>query len=196
MNKGLKAADSTLVVPVLFAFCRFSLKLHLIKLTRSKDTAFGFLNSLIYLDQLHTYSRTITAFICLSILVLIIGVGILSSKKTEVAPKATTEDLEEAENAGESDLPETKGFHFQPVPLVDRAKGKLSALKSKMSDGTDRQKRPGTTLLSDGTDREDETVWELPRGKGNKDDYELGSDEEDEFGGFVDAKESKGDPMR
>lgn len=161
------------------------------------DTAFGFLNSLIYLDQLHTYSRTITAFICLSILVLIIGVGILSSKKAEVTPAATREDLEEAENAGESDLPETKGFQFQPVPLVDRAKGKLSALKSKIGDGTDRQKRAGTTLLSSGTDeREDETVWEVPKGRGNKDDYELGSDDEDDFGGFVDAKEGKGSAAR
>lgn len=177
LNKGLKAADSTLVVPVLFAFY----------------TAFGFLNSLIYLDQLHTYTRTITACICLSILVLIIGVGVLSSKKAEVIPKAR-EDFEDVENAGESDLPETKPFQFNPVPLVDRAKGKLSALKDKIGkkDGEDRKRRAGTVLLSSGADeREAETVWELPsRSSTRKDDYSLGTDDEseDDFGGFQDAK--------
>lgn len=65
LQLGLKCADATFVVPVLFA----------------TYTTSGFLNSLVYLDQTDAYRLSIFLMIWLSIAVLIIGVVMLSLKK-------------------------------------------------------------------------------------------------------------------
>lgn len=65
LQLGLKCADATFVVPVLFA----------------TYTTSGFLNSLVYLDQTDAYRLPIFLMIWLSIAVLIIGVVMLSLKK-------------------------------------------------------------------------------------------------------------------
>lgn len=65
LQLGLKCADATFVVPVLFA----------------TYTTSGFLNSLVYLDQTDAYRLPIFLMIWLSIAVLIAGVVMLSLKK-------------------------------------------------------------------------------------------------------------------
>ncbi|CAH7669922.1 expressed protein, partial [Phakopsora pachyrhizi] len=70
LNRGLKVYDSTLIVPVLFA-------------TQFFYTASGFVNSLIYLHELPTYRNWVLLMIWLCITVLVVGVCMLSSKRSD-----------------------------------------------------------------------------------------------------------------
>lgn len=83
LNKGLEVYDSTLVVPLFFA----------------TYTASGFVNSLTYMNQYDNFKDWVFAMVWLSILVLILGVAVLSSKKPET-PKASNkeEDVEEGQD--------------------------------------------------------------------------------------------------
>ncbi|KAJ3568391.1 hypothetical protein NP233_g5744 [Leucocoprinus birnbaumii] len=69
LNRGLKVYDSTLVVPVFYGVY----------------TATGFLNSLIFNDQVDAYQSWTLFLIFVSILVLICGVVLLTHKKPEPA---------------------------------------------------------------------------------------------------------------
>lgn len=68
--------DSTLIVPCLFA----------------SYTATGWLGSLIYLDELSFYRTWVLCLVWLSILVLVIGVVMLSSKKPEGRKRSESKD--------------------------------------------------------------------------------------------------------
>ncbi|KAF8320817.1 hypothetical protein DL93DRAFT_2131210 [Clavulina sp. PMI_390] len=67
LNRGLKIYDSTLVVPTFYAVY----------------TATGWLNSLVFMDEVSAYSNWILFAIFLSICILISGVVLLTSKKPE-----------------------------------------------------------------------------------------------------------------
>ncbi|KAI5450135.1 hypothetical protein NCC49_003762 [Naganishia albida] len=75
LNKGLKTADSTLVVPLFYA----------------GYTVLGFVNSLIFMNETDQYETWVLGAIFLSIGVLVAGVVLLSLKKTdsETAPGHT-----------------------------------------------------------------------------------------------------------
>ncbi|KAJ9108218.1 hypothetical protein QFC19_002465 [Naganishia cerealis] len=70
LNKGLKTADSTLVVPLFYA----------------GYTVLGFVNSLIFMNETTQYETWVLVTIFLSIGVLVAGVVLLSLKKTEADP--------------------------------------------------------------------------------------------------------------
>ncbi|KAF9368793.1 hypothetical protein BGX21_006332, partial [Mortierella sp. AD011] len=70
LNTGLKLYDSVLVVPTFYGFY----------------TAFGLINSTIYLDQLGDYQPWVLLLVLLGIAVLIYGVRMLSAPKPEQTP--------------------------------------------------------------------------------------------------------------
>ncbi|KDQ21464.1 hypothetical protein BOTBODRAFT_168725 [Botryobasidium botryosum FD-172 SS1] len=70
LNRGLRVYDSTLVVPVFYGIY----------------TASGFLNSLIFNNEVDSYKSWTLFLIALSILVLILGVVLLTNKKPEPRP--------------------------------------------------------------------------------------------------------------
>jgi len=76
LNRGLKVYNSTLVVPVFYGVY----------------TASGFLNSLIFSDEVDAYKTWTLVCLGLSILVLITGVVLLTHKKPE--PKAPTNGVD------------------------------------------------------------------------------------------------------
>ncbi|SCZ95087.1 BZ3500_MvSof-1268-A1-R1_Chr11-3g03594 [Microbotryum saponariae] len=90
LNKALKCCDSTLSVPVLFA----------------TYTTCGFLNNLVYLDQLDSYKTWVFILIWLSILVLIIGVVFLSLKKPEPSHRSRSQSEPEIPTSNEPSAPE------------------------------------------------------------------------------------------
>lgn len=67
LNRALKAADSTLVVPLFYA----------------GYTIFGFVNTLIFLNETGQYETWVLIAIFLSILILVAGVVLLSMKQTD-----------------------------------------------------------------------------------------------------------------
>lgn len=150
-------ADSTVVVPSMFAIY----------------SGFGFSNSLFYLDNLDVYSKTITAMICLSLVVLLIGVGILSSKKVEGPLQKPRPDLEGTpgqEPEDEVAVARQRGGHHEDD---DHGSAFGEGAKSKLQDAVnsihftrspDHKSRKGAQLLSKGVDqREDEhEMQELP----------------------------------
>ncbi|GAA94759.1 uncharacterized protein L969DRAFT_97276 [Mixia osmundae IAM 14324] len=188
LNKGLKAYDSTLVVPIFFAVY----------------TASGFINSLIYLNETGVYKVWVFTCIWLSMLVLVIGVGILSSKKPETTLKPTVEDDEE-------EMLRTDGIPKDAIPLTRKA---FTSVKSTMSylgetarnttaNVRDRQLLPGKSNGYIQTPEPEETVWDS-RDLSDSDDEHSGGDKawqpsknalrrtyddvkpgEEEFGSFV-----------
>lgn len=163
LNRGLAVADSTVVVPSMFAIY----------------SGFGFANSLFYLDELNVYSKTITAMIVLSMLVLLVGVGILSSKKIEAPLKKPRPDLEgtpgEAEEpsaaATEADTSRAHDEDDEPgsgTKFVEGAKAKLQDAVSRINFSSPRtpKPQPGSQLLGKGVDRmeddERSEMHELP----------------------------------
>ncbi|KAF9110152.1 hypothetical protein BGX27_006717 [Mortierella sp. AM989] len=70
LNTGLKLYDSVLVVPTFYGFY----------------TAFGLINSIIYLDQLGDYEPWVLLLVIVGIVVLIYGVRMLSAPKPEQIP--------------------------------------------------------------------------------------------------------------
>ncbi|KAM0748537.1 hypothetical protein T439DRAFT_327797 [Meredithblackwellia eburnea MCA 4105] len=74
LNASLKCYDSTFCVPIFF----------------STYTTCGFINSLVYLDELHTYKLWVFLCIWASIAVLVVGVVLLSTKKTTNRARAAS----------------------------------------------------------------------------------------------------------
>ncbi|KAG0247956.1 hypothetical protein BG011_000692, partial [Mortierella polycephala] len=70
LNTALKLYDSVLVVPMFYGFY----------------TAFGLINSTIYLDQLHNYQAWVLLLILIGIAALIYGVRMLSAPKPDLDP--------------------------------------------------------------------------------------------------------------
>ncbi|SCV73583.1 BQ2448_7509 [Microbotryum intermedium] len=90
LNKALKCCDSTLSVPVLFA----------------TYTTCGFLNNLVYLDQLDSYRTWVFILIWFSIFVLIIGVVFLSLKKPEPSHRSRSQSESEIPITNDPSAPE------------------------------------------------------------------------------------------
>ncbi|KAF8633435.1 hypothetical protein AX17_004605 [Amanita inopinata Kibby_2008] len=86
LNRGLKVYDSTLVVPVFYGVY----------------TATGFLNSLIFNDEVDAYKTWTLFLIFFSILVLVSGVVLLTHKKPEPAGKTISATLPRARRANNS----------------------------------------------------------------------------------------------
>ncbi|CED82735.1 Magnesium transporter NIPA [Phaffia rhodozyma] len=79
LNRGLKAYDSTLVVPVFYA----------------GYTLLGFVNSMVFLDQVGAYSWTVLFCIAVGVTVLLSGVVLLSSIKKEPVLETPSADVQE-----------------------------------------------------------------------------------------------------
>jgi len=76
LNRGLKIYDSTLVVPTFYAVY----------------TATGWLNSLVFMDEVDSYSNWTLFAIFISICILIFGVVLLTSKKPESSVPVQSSD--------------------------------------------------------------------------------------------------------
>lgn len=151
LNRALAVADSTVVVPSMFAIY----------------SGFGFANSLFYLDQLNVYTKTITAMIVLSLLVLLVGVGILSSKKVDAPVKKPSADLEgtpgEAEEPAHRMAPQEEEEQGSASKFIDGAKAKLQDAVNRINFSSPRTSKPqpGSQLLGKGVDRPENDFTEL-----------------------------------
>ncbi|EJD52737.1 hypothetical protein AURDEDRAFT_111319 [Auricularia subglabra TFB-10046 SS5] len=125
LNKGLRAYDSTLVVPTFYGIY----------------TAFGFLNSLIFNDEVDAYKPWVLALIFFSILILIGGVMLLTTEKPDpaaVKASATGKSL------------------------------KMNKLRSSTSGGKGKENEP---LNADGVEGEGaKTMWEVGEDDSDDDD--------------------------
>ncbi|KAF9436075.1 hypothetical protein BGZ76_004893 [Entomortierella beljakovae] len=95
LNTALKLYDSVMVVPMFYGYY----------------TAFGLINSTIYLNQLHTYPPWALLLILIGIAVLIFGVRMLSAPKPDV--KTTTYNSTNGTDYSEDEACERKGFEGQ-----------------------------------------------------------------------------------
>ncbi|KAG6916663.1 hypothetical protein DXG01_005887 [Tephrocybe rancida] len=93
LNRGLKVYDSTLVVPVFYGVY----------------TATGFLDSLIFNNEVDAYKGWILFLIFVSILVLISGVVLLTHKKPEHASGPAPVPLARAKKRTDADAEEGRG---------------------------------------------------------------------------------------
>ncbi|KAF9973101.1 hypothetical protein BGZ73_003702 [Actinomortierella ambigua] len=78
LNTGLKLYDSVLVVPMFYGFY----------------TAFGLINSIIYLDQLKLYEPWVLLLVLIGIAALIYGVKMLSAPKPDLSQDEAMSSLE------------------------------------------------------------------------------------------------------
>ncbi|KAF8325224.1 uncharacterized protein EI90DRAFT_3073443 [Cantharellus anzutake] len=139
LNRALKIYDSTLVVPMFYAVY----------------TASGFLNSLIFNDEVDAYSNWILFAIFVSIVILIVGVILLTNKKPE--PKAAAQ----------------QSTILGPVPLNvrrGRRRPKSSEPQVDLQDDDDRIEEDDALRASD-DEQEDAAVWRI-----GEDDDEVDGD--------------------
>ncbi|KAL7418184.1 hypothetical protein BDY24DRAFT_374355 [Mrakia frigida] len=181
LNRGLKAFDSTLIVPVFYA----------------GYTLLGFLNSMIFLDQTGAYSWPILICIVFSVAVLLSGVVFLSSKKEPIstaphAPNRSEDDLESS--LGGLDL---APHHSHNQTLGNNESQPSTPLRPELPRKRSRAGEEGQALFSadDEEDAEEDRARggrELDEGRGK---WEVGSDEdEDESSGK--KKEEISEPSR
>ena len=139
-------------------------------------TASGFLNSLTYLNQYNDFKEWVFAMIWLSILVLVLGVAILSTKKPESVQRNTQFDTDDEEGAGV----QTKGadeIQLPTLPKINRKKGML--LLSSGRDGpTDPDADDEVEKARESVESEISTKSDLPRRPSFK---------EEDFGNFVES---------
>lgn len=108
LNKGLRVYDSTLVVPTFYGIY----------------TAFGFLNSLIFNDEVDAYKPWVLALIFFSILILIGGVMLLTTEKPDPAaakPSASGRSLKMSKLR--SSTSGGKGKENEPLNADDAEEG-------------------------------------------------------------------------
>jgi len=132
LNRGLKVYDSTLVVPTFYAVY----------------TASGFLNSLIFMDEVDAYKPWTLFAVFVSIGVLISGVVLLTNKKPETKPTTN------------SNNPTMLG----PVPRSARRAAKIRSTNDDDDDDEHAQgdEEDDALRLSDDDDAErDAVVWQI-----------------------------------
>jgi hypothetical protein len=145
-------------------------------------TATGFVNSLVYLDQLPSYRTWVLVMIWLCIAVLVAGVVMLSSKRTEPKQKRDLGNFSSAADP-EGEAQQT-AFALKNLGGDDIEEGRPDGRPEK-SDG-----KGGTVLFrtSEEESSEDE-VDGLPDdndGQGSLPGYHaVAGGEDEEFGGFV-----------
>ncbi|KAF9430997.1 hypothetical protein BGZ76_000630 [Entomortierella beljakovae] len=127
LNTGLKLYDSVLVVPTFYGFY----------------TAFGLINSIVYLDQLGDYEPWVLLLVLVGITVLIYGVRMLSAPKPEQTPSrgsgTDTSYDDEDEDAHEMEL-RSKGGKSGKSGLKASLKKKISSKrKSQHGPGMDEE---------------------------------------------------------
>lgn len=149
-------------------------------------TASGFLNSLTYLDQYDNFKSWVFAMIWLSIIVLILGVAVLSSKKPEVPIKQKAdfgEDEEEMVGGPRKPGEEDDGVETFSLPTLNRQGRK--AEQQERSGFNDEAN--GWSMAKDSLDSDRSSVSDDGDTKGRlqrpKLDGRTGKD--DEFGSFV-----------
>jgi hypothetical protein len=175
---GLKAFDSTLIVPALFA----------------SYTATSFVNSLVYLHELPSYRTWVLVMIWLCIAVLIAGVVMLSAKRAEPTPRRELGNFSsEADPEGEA---QQTAFALKDLGRSAEEGGRRGAWrKHDDQDGAERgeRKRPKSGLLggraegrpSEDGNEEDEVDGLPDDGEGSLPGYSAVATGDDEFGGFV-----------
>ncbi|KAG0150901.1 hypothetical protein CROQUDRAFT_72399 [Cronartium quercuum f. sp. fusiforme G11] len=121
LNRGLKVYDSTLIVPVLFAIY----------------TASGFINSLIYLDELPIYRTWVLFMIWISIAILIFGVFLLSAKRSP--SKSTPNTSYSNHESGQTHHQRSKDVmeHHPNESFITLSSIKSGPFKPKRVDGDD-----------------------------------------------------------
>ncbi|KAG0303189.1 hypothetical protein BGZ98_006909 [Dissophora globulifera] len=135
LNTGLKLYDSVLVVPTFYGFY----------------TAFGLINSTIYLNQLGSYQPWVLVLVLIGIICLIYGVKMLSTPKPEQTPSGgqlstldnTYDDEEEDSHETGQRSNSTKGGRAGAAGSKGSKLGKFSLKKKRSSK---RQSRQGAGL--------------------------------------------------
>ena len=144
LNRGLKAYDSTLVVPVFYGVY----------------TGTGFLNSLIFNNEIDQYKSWVLFLIFVSILVLISGVVLLTHKKPESKPKAL----------------HGAALALSQIPSARKAKSK-GPKDDDVANGSDhegealRARQPGQDDLEGG-----DVMWEVGEASDDEDEETLQGD--------------------
>ncbi|KAJ9105016.1 hypothetical protein QFC20_004457 [Naganishia adeliensis] len=133
LNKGLKTADSTLVVPLFYA----------------GYTVLGFVNSLIFMNETDQYETWALVAIFLSIGVLVAGVVLLSLKKTdpEDAPGHTVSATNPANSMRLNPLQASANMRSMGASSSCRGNARWANSRS-------------TSYQNDG-DEENQVVWEV-----------------------------------
>lgn len=154
LNRGLKAYDSTLVVPVFYGVY----------------TGTGFLNSLIFNNEVDKYKSWVLFLIFVSILVLISGVVLLTHKKPETKPKTL----------------QGAALALSSIPAARKAKSKGlkgddAATGSQHEGEALRARQPGQDDLEQG-----EVMWEVGEASDDEDDATVHGD----HGEVKDGKDS------
>ncbi|KAG0368844.1 hypothetical protein BGZ54_001042 [Gamsiella multidivaricata] len=165
LNTGLKLYDSVLVVPTFYGFY----------------TAFGLINSAIYLDQLGSYEPWVLLLVLIGIGALIYGVKMLSAPKPEQTPSGdqmSSLDIaydDDDENAHEMDL-RSKGAKAGGV--TGKIAPKMGRLSSKKKSIT-RRSRHGL-----GADEENDTPSMYGSHRGILDPDDISSETSSTVGGM------------
>lgn len=143
LNRALKAADSTLVVPLFYA----------------GYTIFGFVNTLIFLNETGQYENWVLVAIFLSIGILVAGVVLLSMKQTDESnggggPTVTVQD---------------PAMRLNPLPSTTRSSGEpreRSSINNNVSSSSP------TAAFKVGDDSDDDDDDEKDHGRGDQEQEE------------------------
>ncbi|KLO09488.1 hypothetical protein SCHPADRAFT_833937 [Schizopora paradoxa] len=157
LNRGLKVYDSTLVVPVFYGVY----------------TASGFLNSLIFNNEIDQYKSWTLFLIFVSIFILISGVVLLTHKKPEPSKKNTSRGI-----ALSATLPASK-----------KPKSRRSIKNTGDHDDDDEAE---DTALHAREDGEEEVMWELGQASDDEDADDNDVDHGKKTGGEDDQRQRRG----
>ncbi|CCA66332.1 hypothetical protein PIIN_00018 [Serendipita indica DSM 11827] len=176
LNRGLRAYDSTLVVPVFYGVY----------------TASGFLDSLVFNDEIDAYEPWTLFLIFASIVVLIGGVVLLTLKKPE-KPKPKTPGASNHRFPGTS--ASKRGDEEDEISLTERGKDKAPGPSWHVGDETDsededlRNSKSGAPIMSPESSQRRTLPYD---GRIEARGLMQDGDDGDDFGGFTSADKRQG----